>query len=65
MKRWPIILTGIIDNIYRVNHDLGLGLQNLDNSASEVAKDKISEGKAIIETIGKLKYDMGRDRQLE
>lgn len=58
-------MTGIIDNVYRVNHDLGLALQNTDESTAKITGEKIAEGKGIIEIIGKLKYDMGRDRLLE
>ena len=65
LKRWPIILTGIIDNVYRINHDLSSALQDTGNGTTENTREKIAEGKAIIEKIGKLKYDMGRDRVLE
>ncbi len=67
MKRWPIILTGIIDTIYRADHDISVTLPSLAAGSTEEveAQAKISEGKGIIEKISKLKYDMARDRPLE
>ncbi|KAI9512134.1 DUF89 domain-containing protein [Russula earlei] len=56
VKRWPVILTGVIDSVYSVNHDL-TGL--LDKA------DKLEEGKALIAAMSRLKYDMSRDRALE
>ncbi|KAI0799597.1 hypothetical protein BC629DRAFT_1497088 [Irpex lacteus] len=67
VKRWPIILTGIIDTIYRADHDISVALPSLAAGSTEEveAQAKISEGKGIIEKISKLKYDMARDRPLE
>ena len=56
VKRWPVILTTVIDSVYSENHEL-TGL--LDEA------DKLEEGKTIIATISRLKYDMARDRTLE
>ena len=61
-KRWPIILTGVIDTIYRLDHELGL---KTDEHVDEVTDAQLKEGKAIIEQISKLKYEMSRDRPLE
>ena len=65
-KRWPIILTGIIDTIYHQDHALGVTLESETAvpDRSEV-ETKIKEGKAIIEQVSKLKYEMARDRPLE
>ncbi|KAH9948501.1 DUF89 domain-containing protein [Amylocystis lapponica] len=67
VKRWPVILTGIIDNVYRFNHDLSISFNSKDPESEEVVleKERITEGKGIIEAISKLKYEMGRDRPLE
>lgn len=67
MKRWPVILTGIIDTIYKLDHEIGVSLPTLPAGSEEAAcaEEKISEGKAIIEKISKLKYEMARDRPLE
>ncbi|KAH9915315.1 DUF89 domain-containing protein [Fomitopsis serialis] len=66
VKRWPVILTGIIDNIYRINHGLSVAQsEGDDNEETATEKEKIEEGKNLIETISKLKYEMGRDRPLE
>ncbi|KAI9435580.1 DUF89 domain-containing protein [Lactarius indigo] len=56
VKRWPVILTSVIDSVYSVNHEL----TNLPDKAA-----KLEEGKALIATIGRLKYEMARDRPLE
>ncbi|OSX56693.1 hypothetical protein POSPLADRAFT_1076550 [Postia placenta MAD-698-R-SB12] len=67
LKRWPIILTNIIDTIYRRNHDFSLAIAEKDPSGEDmrITQATIDEGKAIIERIGKLKYEMARDRPLE
>ncbi|TFY78242.1 hypothetical protein EWM64_g5774 [Hericium alpestre] len=58
VKRWPVILTGIIDSVYNLNHELSV-------QSGEQAAEKIEEGKGLIEKISKLKYQMGRDHPLE
>lgn len=71
VKRWPVILTGIIDTIYRVNHDLSLSsdpdLHNLGDVSvvDQDTRERIEEGKKMIEKLSKLKYEMGRDRPLQ
>lgn len=68
VKRWPIILTGIIDTIYRIDHELSVSLPaagGTDKAEVPQAEEKLAEGKLIIEKISKLKYDMARDRLLE
>ncbi|KAI9746622.1 MAG: hypothetical protein M1818_000335 [Claussenomyces sp. TS43310] len=49
--RWPVILTGAIDDVHRAVAD---------------AKDeaKIAEGKRIIQDLAKFKYELQHDRQL-
>ena len=64
LKRWPIILTGIIDNIYCRNHDFGLSLDTKTAEEAAVLEEQIAEGKKIISQIGEVKYDMARDRPL-
>ena len=56
VKRWPVILTTVIDSVYSENHEL----TGVPDEA-----DKLEEGKAVIATISRLKYDMARDRALE
>ncbi|CAG8575746.1 10814_t:CDS:2, partial [Scutellospora calospora] len=51
--RWPVIVTKIIDDIYKTRHSLDL---------SEVVK--LREGKEIIDSLGELKYQMQRKRPL-
>ncbi|KAG5645650.1 hypothetical protein DXG03_005641 [Asterophora parasitica] len=64
VKRWPIIITGVIDQLHRDCHTLSLQAQEPGADAGPL-EAKIGEGKAIIEKISKLKYQMGRDHPLE
>ncbi|KAI9155139.1 DUF89 domain-containing protein [Paramyrothecium foliicola] len=50
-KRWPVILTGAIDDLYRT-------LSKTDDS------EKLAEGKKIVEQIVALKYEIEHDREL-
>lgn len=54
VKRWPTILTGIIDQIHKEISDV-----SPDNHPERVA-----EGKAIISQIGALKYESARDKPM-
>ncbi|OJT12343.1 hypothetical protein TRAPUB_11118 [Trametes pubescens] len=66
IKRWPVILTGIIDNIYCRNHDLGVSIRDKTDEAEKATIEEIiTEGKAIIGLVGQVKYDMARNRPLE
>lgn len=56
-----MILTTIIDHLYRVGHDLATQPNDLSPT---VAEERIEAGKSIIEKISKLKYEMGRDKLL-
>ncbi|KAH8120919.1 protein-glutamate O-methyltransferase [Trichoderma asperellum] len=49
--RWPVILTGAVDDIYKA-------ISSTDDA------EKQAEGKKIIEQLGSLKYEMLHDRQL-
>ena len=65
LKRWPIILTGIIDNIYTRNHELGISVRDKTDEAEKASVEEIiEEGKGIISKVGQVKYDMARDRPL-
>jgi len=61
VRRWPVILTTIIDHLYRVGHELAT--QPNDFSPA-VAEQRIEAGKSVIEKISKLKYEMGREKPL-
>ncbi|KAG8705161.1 hypothetical protein FRC08_001809 [Ceratobasidium sp. 394] len=54
LKRWPVIITNLIDTVYRAI-----------DTESKGDTEKISEGKAVISRLAKLKYDMSHDRPLE
>ena len=56
MRRWPVILTSVIDSVYSENHEL---------TGFPDKADKLEEGKTLIATISRLKYGMARDRNLE
>ncbi|OIW29439.1 DUF89-domain-containing protein [Coniochaeta ligniaria NRRL 30616] len=51
-ERWPIIVTGIIDDVFR-------SVSKCDDDP-----DKRDEGKKIVEEIAKLKYEIQHDRQI-
>lgn len=61
VRRWPVILTSIIDHLYRVGHELATQPNDLPPT---VAEARIEAGKTVIGKIGKLKYEMGRDKPL-
>ncbi|KAG1801027.1 uncharacterized protein HD556DRAFT_1230072 [Suillus plorans] len=68
VKRWPIILTNIIDHVHRLLHDMTLEIQQVrdsDASKAEELSKKITEGQEIISEISRLKYRMARDHDLE
>ncbi|KAM4064520.1 protein-glutamate O-methyltransferase C1393.13 [Hirsutella rhossiliensis] len=50
-KRWPVILTGAIDDLYRA-------ISRTDDP------EKQAEGKRIVEQLGNLKYEVQHDRKL-
>lgn len=55
MRRWPSILTQVVDALYGACHTL----------AQQSHTAAVDEGKAIIERVSKLKYDLTHDRPLE
>ncbi|THU93833.1 DUF89 domain-containing protein [Dendrothele bispora CBS 962.96] len=67
VKRWPVILTSIVDQLHRENHDLQLYSQHASDPEQQKASaaEKLEEGKAIIEQISKVKYQMARDHVME
>ncbi|CAE6442710.1 unnamed protein product [Rhizoctonia solani] len=54
VKRWPVIITNLIDTIYRA--------VDADGDSNP---EKAAEGKALISRFSKLKYDMSHDRPLD
>ncbi|KAH9025837.1 hypothetical protein EDB85DRAFT_2177521, partial [Lactarius pseudohatsudake] len=57
IKRWPVILTTVIDSVYSVNHEL----TNLPDKKAA----KLEEGKALIAAMSRLKYEMAQDKPLK
>jgi hypothetical protein len=64
LRRWPVIITSVIDELYNICHVLSLESQKPD-ADTELYNIKITEAKGIIEKISKLKYGMARDHPLE
>lgn len=64
VRRWPVIVTGIVDHLHKSCHVLSLESQQSD-SQIQTLRDKLVEGKGIIEKISELKYHMARDHALE
>lgn len=56
-----MILTSVIDHLYRLAHDLATKPHDLPVT---VAEEQIAAAKTIIEKISKLKYEMGREKPL-
>ncbi|KAF8438602.1 DUF89 domain-containing protein [Boletus edulis BED1] len=71
LKRWPVIITGIIDHVHRLIHDMTMEAKRLAESGEDTLehvkalKDKVEEGKEIISKASRLKYRMARDQELE
>jgi Damage-control phosphatase ARMT1-like domain len=63
IKRWPIIITGVIDQLHNACHVYSL--QSQQPNPEKALDAKIAEGKGIIEQISRLKYQMARDHPLE
>ncbi|GAA5914596.1 damage-control phosphatase ARMT1 family protein [Sporobolomyces salmoneus] len=56
--RWPKILTGIVDELSKLNHQLS-------SSDKEEDKDKVKEGKELIEKMSGLIYEIKTDKPLK
>lgn len=56
-----MILTSVIDHLYRLGHELATQPHDLP---ATVAEERIAAAKAIVEKISKLKYEMGREKPL-
>ncbi|KAK7440055.1 Hairy/enhancer-of-split with YRPW motif protein 2 [Stygiomarasmius scandens] len=66
LKRWPVILTGIVDQLHKETHGLQLLIQQKSDSSQKAkAEKKLDEAKSIIEKISKVKYQMARDHVME
>ncbi|KIK97843.1 hypothetical protein PAXRUDRAFT_824512 [Paxillus rubicundulus Ve08.2h10] len=71
VKRWPIIITNLIDHVHRLIHDMTMESQQLTESGQDEGdrlkelQDKVEEGKEIIAKASRLKYRMARDQELE
>jgi hypothetical protein len=68
VKRWPIIITGVVDYLHNVCHMLSMEASEIADKDQEkeiFLQKKVQEGTGIIEKVSKLKYEMARDRPLE
>ncbi|KAF8343221.1 DUF89 domain-containing protein [Amanita rubescens] len=59
IRRWPVIVTSIVDHLHNICNDLTIDVDN------EANRTKLEEGKGIIAKISELKYHMGRDHILD
>ncbi|KAF8556729.1 DUF89-domain-containing protein [Imleria badia] len=72
LRRWPIIITNIIDHVHRLIHDMTMESKRLTGSGEDVSLErakaldnKVDEGKEIISKASRLKYRIARDQELE
>ncbi|KAI7951089.1 hypothetical protein MJO29_009763 [Puccinia striiformis f. sp. tritici] len=63
-KRWPKILTQVIDHLVDQNNQLLDQQSDPSSSDSDSLKTKLAQGKAIISLISGLKYEAARDKEL-
>ncbi|RHZ88063.1 hypothetical protein Glove_26g297 [Diversispora epigaea] len=64
--RWPVIITKIIDDVYKTRHLLPILKNENDNNHSKrmEIEEKNREGKEIMDSIAGLKYQMQRGKKL-
>jgi hypothetical protein len=68
IKRWPVIITSVIDIVHQKCHELSLQINEIDQHPGnqiEELQERITEGTDVIEKVSKLKYNMARDRTME
>ncbi|KAJ7145852.1 DUF89-domain-containing protein [Mycena epipterygia] len=66
VHRWPVIITGVIDRMHRLSHDLCLEMNASDDEKEKKSLQlRIDEAKGIIEQISRLKYEMGRNYTMQ
>lgn len=56
VKRWPIILTGVVDELAKLNGE--------NQASTEEDKARLAEGKQLIQDISGLIYELRHDRVL-
>lgn len=56
VKRWPVILTGIVDELASLNGS--------NSAGTEDERERLAEGKQLIQDISGLIYEMRHDRVL-
>lgn len=64
LRRWPTIITSVIDELHQQCHNLSIQLQRGAGPA-DVLQARITEALAVVNEISKLKYEMARDRPLK
>ncbi|MBW0518767.1 hypothetical protein O181_058482 [Austropuccinia psidii MF-1] len=68
-RRWPIILTQVIDKLVVENNslldNLSFNPSSLDQDQSKILKEKLTQGKFIISQISELKYESARNKEIK
>lgn len=64
LRRWPTILTGVIDELNQQCHGISLMIKE-GSVPKEVGDVKIEEASSIMNKISMLKYEMTRDKPLK
>ncbi|KXN86683.1 hypothetical protein AN958_09767 [Leucoagaricus sp. SymC.cos] len=61
LRRWPTIITSVIDELHQRCHNLSIQIQR-GEGPKELLEAKVKEALTIVNEISKLKYEMARDR---
>lgn len=63
LRRWPTIITSVIDELHQQCHNLSVEIKN-GMGPKDILEAKVKEALVIVNEISKLKYEMARDRPL-
>jgi hypothetical protein len=64
LRRWPTILTGVIDELNQQCHEISLMIKE-GSVPRDVADVRIKEATSIMNEISMLKHEMTRDKPLK
>jgi hypothetical protein len=63
VKRWPVILTSIVNHVYNIN--ITTLEQTVKGVPNAVADERTAQGKQIISAIGQLKTQVATNKDIE